>query len=46
MDGMHRVVKALVQARDHVLAVRFPITPPPDLVKSSLDDLPYPKEEV
>lgn len=31
MDGMHRVVKALLAGHTHIKAVRFPITPPHDL---------------
>lgn len=46
MDGMHRVVKAVMENRAHVLAVRFPVTPEPDFVNVSLDDLPYPDEEI
>ena len=46
MDGMHRVVKALLEKREHILAVRFPVTPEPDYVNASIDDLPYPDEEV
>lgn len=46
MDGMHRLVKALVEGRSHVAAIRFPVTPPPDFLNVSLDELPYPDEEV
>lgn len=46
MDGMHRAVRALTDGRTHVDAVRFPVTPKPDYVNVSLDDLPYPDEEV
>jgi hypothetical protein len=46
MDGMHRVVGALMENREHVRAVRFPVTPTPDFVNVSLDDLPYPDEEI
>ena len=46
MDGMHRVVKALVENRKCVSAVRFPVTPAPDFVNVSLDDLPYPNETI
>lgn len=46
MDGMHRVVKALMENREHVLAVRFPLTPAPDFMNVSLDDLPYPDEAI
>lgn len=46
MDGMHRVVKSIAEGRTHVPAVRFKKTPDPDFVNVSLDDLPYPDEEV
>ena len=46
MDGMHRVVKAVMEGRRHILAVRFAITPAPDFVDVSLDDLPYPDEAI
>lgn len=46
MDGMHRMVKALIENRDQILAARFPITPAPDFKNVSLDDLPYPDEEI
>ncbi len=46
MDGMHRVVRAIVERRTHVPAVRFAETPEPDFVNVSLDDLPYPDEVV
>ncbi len=41
MDGMHRVVKALVEGRDRLDAVRFAVTPPPDYRGVDPDDLPY-----
>lgn len=46
MDGMHRVVRALVEKRTHIRAVRFDKTPPPDFKNVSLDDLPYPDEDI
>ncbi len=46
MDGMHRVVKALMEKRETISAVRFPVTPPPDFVNVSLDDLPYYDEPI
>ena len=33
MDGWHRVVKALVEGRETIKAVRFEETPPPDYYK-------------
>ncbi len=46
MDGMHRVVRALIENRTHIRAVRFTKTPPADYKNVSLDDLPYPDEDV
>jgi len=46
MDGMHRVVKAVADGRDTIKAVRFDVTPPPDFINASLDDLPYPDKDV
>ncbi len=45
MDGMHRVVRAVLDGKEHIRAVRFPVTPDPDFVDVSLDDLPYPDED-
>ena len=41
MDGMHRVVKALIQRRESIRARRFSETPPHDFVDVNPDDLPY-----
>lgn len=41
MDGMHRVVKALLQGREFVLAYRLPTLPGPDFVGADPDRLPY-----
>jgi hypothetical protein len=41
MDGMHRVIKALVEGRDTIDAVQFRADPPPDYVDCRPDDLPY-----
>ncbi|MEM9104181.1 MAG: hypothetical protein AAGC96_00890 [Pseudomonadota bacterium] len=46
MDGMHRVVKALKESRKTVMAIRFEKTPPPDFMNVSLDELPYPDEDI
>ncbi|QRZ13300.1 GNAT family N-acetyltransferase [Paracoccus methylovorus] len=46
MDGMHRLVKALLDDRTHIQAIRFPVTPEADYINVSADDLPYPDEEV
>ena len=41
MDGMHRVVKALVQGLASIEAVRFEIDPEPDFVGRKPNELPY-----
>ena len=41
MDGMHRAVRSLLEGCETIRAVRFPVTPRPDHVDVSLDDLPY-----
>ena len=41
MDGMHRVLKALIEGGSHVQAVRFLADPEPDFVGVDPDDLPY-----
>jgi len=41
MDGMHRVLKALMQGEMDILAVRFAVDPPPDFEGVNPDDLPY-----
>lgn len=46
MDGMHRVVKAMTEHREHVRAVRFAVTPAPDFVNVLLSDLPYFDEDI
>lgn len=46
MDGMHRLVKALLEKRTHVEAIRFPVMPEADYINVSVDDLPYLDEEV
>lgn len=46
MDGMHRLVKAVLEQRKEVPARRFPVTPDPDYVNVPAEDLPYPDEEV
>ena len=45
MDGMHRAVKALIEDRKCIKAVRFNKTPEPDHINVSLDDLPYDEVE-
>ncbi len=41
MDGMHRVCKAYNQGLEEIESVRLPITPPPDYINVSADELPY-----
>lgn len=41
MDGMHRVVKAYVAGQTSITARQLPLTPPPDYIDVSPDDLPY-----
>ena len=44
MDGMHRVLKALIRGETHLLAVRFLEDPEPDFVGVNPVDLPYDAE--
>ena len=44
MDGMHRVLKALLLGQSHIVAVRFVTDPEPDFVGVDPDDLPYDEE--
>jgi hypothetical protein len=44
MDGMHRVVRALLDGRTTIDAVRFEVQPDPDHRGCSPDDLPYPPD--
>ena len=41
MDGMHRVVKAHLEGRKSIKAVRFEKIPEPDYLDIDLEDLPY-----
>lgn len=41
MDGMHRVIKALLEGRLEIQAIRFESTPEPDFINIPVDDLPY-----
>jgi len=40
MDGMHRVMKALLEGRATIPARRFPVTPEPDFRNMAMEDLP------
>jgi hypothetical protein len=44
MDGMHRVVRALLDGDEAIAAVRFAVTPEPDYRDCRLADLPYPND--
>ncbi len=44
MDGMHRVCKAFMEGRTHVLAVQFPHDPEPDFINREPESLPYTDE--
>jgi hypothetical protein len=44
MDGMHRIVRALLAGQEAIAAVQFDVTPEPDYRDCQLDDLPYPDE--
>ncbi len=41
MDGMHRVVQALLAGDVTVKAIRLPHLPPPDYIGVAPEDLPY-----
>jgi hypothetical protein len=42
MDGMHRVVRALLRGEPTIAAVRFEVQPEPDYTDCAPDELPYP----
>jgi len=44
MDGMHRVLKALMLGESHIRAARFLTDPEPDFVGVDPDELPYDEE--
>jgi hypothetical protein len=44
MDGMHRVLKVLIQGESHIRAVRFTSDPEPDYVGVEPEELPYDEE--
>jgi hypothetical protein len=41
MDGMHRVLKALMNGESHIHVVRFRTDPDPDFVDVNPEDLSY-----
>ena len=45
MDGMHRLVRALLEGRVTIAAVQFDVHPPADYLDTAPDELPYPDEE-
>ncbi|MGI9503273.1 MAG: hypothetical protein ACR2RE_09485 [Geminicoccaceae bacterium] len=46
MDGMHRLVKALLEERETVLAVKFEKTPEPDYINPAPESLSYEDEDL
>jgi hypothetical protein len=42
MDGMHRVLRALLEGRESIDAVQFDVDPEPDYLDVMPDELPYP----
>ena len=45
MDGMHRVVRALLEGHPTIAAVQFDVHPAPDFRNCQPDQLPYPDDE-
>ena len=45
MDGMHRVVRAILEGRPTISAVQFDVHPDPDFRNCEPDELPYPDDE-
>ena len=41
MDGMHRILKVVLEGRASIPAKRFPEDPEPDYIGVELDELPY-----
>lgn len=41
MDGMHRVLRALLEGRESIDAVQFDVDPEPDYLDVMPDELPY-----
>jgi hypothetical protein len=44
MDGMHRVVRALLEGSATISAVQFEVHPDPDFRNCEPDQLPYPDD--
>jgi hypothetical protein len=45
MDGMHRVLRALVEGREFIDAVQFDVDPEPDYLDVMPHELPYPEAD-
>ena len=45
MDGMHRVLRALLEGRESIDAVQFDLDPEPDFRDVTPEELPYPDAE-
>jgi hypothetical protein len=45
MDGMHRVVRALLEGRTTIAAVQFEVQPEPDYRNCRPEDLSYPPDD-
>lgn len=46
IDGMHRLVRALLEGQSRVQAIRLPALPEPDYINIPPEALPYPDEEI
>ena len=46
MDGMHRVVRALLEGQETIRAVQFETQPEPDYRNCRPEDLPYPPDRL
>ncbi len=45
MDGMHRIARALVEQREAIDAVRFPVLPAADYLSCRPQDLSYDRRD-
>jgi hypothetical protein len=46
MDGMHRVVRAILEGQPTISAVQFDVHPDPDFRNCQPDELPYPDDDL
>jgi hypothetical protein len=46
MDGMHRVIRALLEGKVTIPAVQFTVQPEPDYRDCQPEDLPYPPDRL